>query len=525
MRGRRRASVQQHSSILRRSASGRSDPVPTRRADPRGRVAEVMSERCIAVALPLPFGAPFTYRLPAGAAAPERGARVVVPFGKRRAIGMVIGPGRRRRRRHPQGRPGRGGRRAPGRAAAPRPRALDGRLLPGAAGRVLAAGDAARRESARAGRSCASRVQRCGSGLGNGDRGGSGSNLADVPSDDPIRHALREGPLGLDPGAPAGTRSRGSPPAPAAAGSRRAGAGPACPGLPARAGGGAHRRSRSSRRGRHRPRSSARLAQAGGRIRVADLVRDRPSLRGALDSSRRTRAACASKRNATCAAPRPWPAAETLDPRRPATRRRRSRRSRKRWSARGSTPSSCTGSRAAARPRSTSAPPSASWRRGRRVLMLVPEIALTPLLVRAAVAPVRKHGGRAAQRAKGGGAPRPVVAHPRGRGARGRGRPLGGVRAPPRAGPRGGGRGARGLLQAGGQPALPRPRRGRDAGAARGGLVVLGSATPSLESRTNADRGQVRARSACRAGFAPKGCPTSRSWTGAPCSRRAAIPS
>ena len=51
-----------------------------------------MSESCIAVALPLPFQATFTYRLPAGTTDVARGARVVVPFGKRRAIGVALGP-------------------------------------------------------------------------------------------------------------------------------------------------------------------------------------------------------------------------------------------------------------------------------------------------------------------------------------------------------------------------------------------------------------------------------------------------
>ncbi|HEY6547438.1 MAG TPA: hypothetical protein VI589_06020, partial [Vicinamibacteria bacterium] len=42
--------------------------------------------------MPLPFGTPFTYRLPAGVAEVARGARVVVPFGRRRAIGIALGP-------------------------------------------------------------------------------------------------------------------------------------------------------------------------------------------------------------------------------------------------------------------------------------------------------------------------------------------------------------------------------------------------------------------------------------------------
>lgn len=45
----------------------------------------------IAVALPLPFQAPFSYGLPDGKTV-ERGARVLVPFGKRRVVGVALGP-------------------------------------------------------------------------------------------------------------------------------------------------------------------------------------------------------------------------------------------------------------------------------------------------------------------------------------------------------------------------------------------------------------------------------------------------
>jgi primosomal protein N' (replication factor Y) (superfamily II helicase) len=46
----------------------------------------------VQVAIPEAFQAPFTYRLPEGASA-ERGSRVVVPFGGRRMIGVVVGRG------------------------------------------------------------------------------------------------------------------------------------------------------------------------------------------------------------------------------------------------------------------------------------------------------------------------------------------------------------------------------------------------------------------------------------------------
>src|SRR6185503_18103186 len=50
-----------------------------------------MSERAVDVALPLPVQAPFSYRVPGEGPLPERGVRVVVPFGARRIIGMVTG--------------------------------------------------------------------------------------------------------------------------------------------------------------------------------------------------------------------------------------------------------------------------------------------------------------------------------------------------------------------------------------------------------------------------------------------------
>src|SRR5438552_708096 len=51
-----------------------------------------MSSRAVGVALPLPVQTSFTYRLPENFAGPERGARVLVPFGPRRVIGVVTAP-------------------------------------------------------------------------------------------------------------------------------------------------------------------------------------------------------------------------------------------------------------------------------------------------------------------------------------------------------------------------------------------------------------------------------------------------
>jgi primosomal protein N' (replication factor Y) len=51
-----------------------------------------MSLRLVDVALPLPFQSAFSYRVPDALPLPARGARVVVPFGTRRVIGVVLGP-------------------------------------------------------------------------------------------------------------------------------------------------------------------------------------------------------------------------------------------------------------------------------------------------------------------------------------------------------------------------------------------------------------------------------------------------
>ncbi len=50
-----------------------------------------MDESVVSVAVPLPFQSAFSYRMPPGAARPERGVRVLVPFGSRRVIGVVCG--------------------------------------------------------------------------------------------------------------------------------------------------------------------------------------------------------------------------------------------------------------------------------------------------------------------------------------------------------------------------------------------------------------------------------------------------
>ncbi|HET8644069.1 MAG TPA: hypothetical protein VFO85_01195, partial [Vicinamibacteria bacterium] len=51
-----------------------------------------MTDRLLDVALPLPLQRAFTYRVPDGLAPPRRGARVLVPFGRRRSLGVALGP-------------------------------------------------------------------------------------------------------------------------------------------------------------------------------------------------------------------------------------------------------------------------------------------------------------------------------------------------------------------------------------------------------------------------------------------------
>ena len=106
---------------------------------------------------------------------------------------------------------------------------------------------------------------------------------------------------------------------------------------------------------------------------------------------------------------------------------------------------------------------------GRRVLMLVPEIALTPVMVARVPRNVRRARRRAAQRALRRRAARPVAAHPPRRHRRRRRHAVGGVRAARARRPDHRGRRARRLVQAGREPALSRPRRGHRPRTARAG--------------------------------------------------------
>ncbi len=116
--------------------------------------------------------------------------------------------------------------------------------------------------------------------------------------------------------------------------------------------------------------------------------------------------------------------------------------------------------------------------RGLSSILLVPEIGLTPQTAGLLDAAFGAARGAAALRAHAGGAQRAVAAHPARRRAHRRRHALGDLCARAQSRPDSGRRGARPELQAGGDAALQRPRRGRDARQAggRGGGDGLGHA-------------------------------------------------
>jgi primosomal protein N' (replication factor Y) len=216
----------------------------------------------VSVALPVPFQEPFTYRMPGGVPVPERGVRVLVPFGSRRMIGVVVGAS-----------PAAGGRalkevaQVLDESPLVEPALLD--LAAWMADHYLAPpGECYRMVLPPAGVRASRAVVRL-------SKPGEGS-------DDPVLRHLQDGPLRLS---ALGKRLGRDPQGPVLR-LRRAGlveveqdldspgfrevrvAVLAEPGFVPR--------------GRAQVEVLARLAASGGRARVAELVRDRPSLRGAV---------------------------------------------------------------------------------------------------------------------------------------------------------------------------------------------------------------------------------------------------
>jgi primosomal protein N' (replication factor Y) len=217
----------------------------------------------VSVALPVPFQAPFTYRMPKGVPAPERGVRVQVPFGSRRMIGVVVGAAEE----------------AEGRSLKEVAGVLDESPLVEPALLDLASwmsdhylappGECYRLVLPPAGVRASRAVVRL---VKPGEK-----------ADDPILRQLQEGPLSLSAlGKRLGRDAQGSVLRLRRAGLVEVEQAIDAPGF------------REVRvavlvdppvapRGRAQAEVLERLRAAGGRARVADLVRDRPSLRGAVE--------------------------------------------------------------------------------------------------------------------------------------------------------------------------------------------------------------------------------------------------
>jgi primosomal protein N' (replication factor Y) len=217
----------------------------------------------VSVALPVPFQAPFTYRMAAGVPLPERGVRVLVPFGNRRMIGVVVGAST-----EAEGHPLKEVAQVLDESPLVPPVLLD--LAAWVADHYLAPpGECYRMVLPPAGlRASRAVVRLVKTGVG---------------VDDPVLRHLQDGPLRLS---ALGKRLGRDPQSPVLR-LRRAGLVAVEQAIDAPG----FREVRVAvlaepsvaPRGRAQAEVRERLRAAGGRARVADLVRDRPSLRGALD--------------------------------------------------------------------------------------------------------------------------------------------------------------------------------------------------------------------------------------------------
>jgi len=429
-----------------------------------------MPSLLVAVAVPLPFQAPFTYRLPAGTPVPERGVRVLVPFGGRRVIGVVTGPAEE----------------APGKALKEVQEVLDEEpLVPPplldlarwVSEHYLAPpGECYRLVLPPAGVRASRTVVRL---------------VRDPPGDrDAVVGALRDGPLR----ASVLARRLGRDPQARLARLREQGIVAIEQDL--RAPGFRERQvavleEGAVARGAAQETVLSRLREAGGRARVADLVRDRPALRGAVDRLARSGAVrLLDERDVR--EPEGLPVGSGERPRPTPDQAQATAAVETSVRAGGFATYLLHGITGSGKTEVYFRAAEAALERGRGTLLLVPEIALTPLLVRAAVARFGRvvsvlhselsAGERHDQwwRIREGDAP--VVV-----GARSA------VFAPlPEVG----------LIvvdeeHEGAYKQDESPRyHGRDVAVMRGRLegapVVLGSATPSVESWANAARGKYR---------------------------------
>ena len=454
-----------------------------------------MSDAFVAVALPLPVQTTFTYHLPDGARA-ERGARVEVPFGVRRVIGVVTGPAA-----PPEGITLKDVIEVVDEAPLVDPPLLD--LADWMADYYLAPpGECFRLILPPAGVRASRAVVRL-------------AQPAAASGGDPVLAALAAGPL------PVSTLAHRLKRDPSARLLKLRREGLVALEQDLDAPGFRHRRLARLTGTPAAPRGPAQAAilerlGAEGRVPVPDLVRDQPSWRGAL--ARLVRAgAVAIDEEREVRGPDVLPGGHHGRPEATADQVGALEALEAGAADGGYRPFLLHGVTGSGKTEVYFRAVESALARGRGALILVPEIALTPMLVRAAVGRFGETvavlhsdlamGERHDQwwRIREGEA-RVVV------GARSA------VFAPvPALGAAGGGRGARGRLQAGGEPALPRARRGGDAGQAgrRVGGAGLGHAVARVPRQRA--QGQVPAAGAAVRGWAPRACPPSPSWTGARC--------
>ncbi len=237
-----------------------------------------METSFVQVAIPAAFQTAFTYRLAPGQALPERGARVLVPFGARRMIGVVVGPGT-----------GEGARdlkdviQVLDEVALVPPPLLD--LAEWVSAHYLAPpGECLRLVLPPAGvRASRAVVRLVAPKAGARDAAGSGPGADPAKSDDPLLAVLQDGPLPLSTLA----HRLGRDPQSRISRLRREGVLELVQDLTTAG----FRETQVVVRtelscepaGRAQAELLARLSAAGGRARLAELVRDRPSLRGAAE--------------------------------------------------------------------------------------------------------------------------------------------------------------------------------------------------------------------------------------------------
>ncbi len=321
-----------------------------------------MDERVVSVAVPLPFQTAFSYRLPAGASLPERGMRVLVPFGGRRVIGVVLGRAEETKERELKD-----VLQVLDEAPLVPPPLLD--LGGFVADHYLAPpGECYRLVLPPAGVRASRAVVRL---------------VKPGGADDAVLHHLQDGPLRLS----ALEKRLGRDPQARVARLRREGVVTVeqvidSPG---------YREVRVAvmeqeapeLRGRAQAEVSLRLRAAGGRARVADLVRDRPSLRGAIERlAEKGALRLVSERELR--APEGLPAREAVTVVPTEDQERAVRELVEAVASSAFAPFLLHGVTGSGKTEVYFRAAEAALARGRGAILLVPEIGLTPMLVRAA---------------------------------------------------------------------------------------------------------------------------------------------